>query len=131
MFNTIVRLDLGEGRIALLDAADAPLAAGGSWSAVWSQRARTFYVRGKALVGDRHRMIHLHRLITVAAPGGVVHHENHDGLDNRRCNLVVCTYGQNNAHRIKSRGKSSRFKGVYLCRRTGRWRAYIDLAGKR
>jgi hypothetical protein len=37
----------------------------------------------------------MHRLITKAPPGMVVDHINHDGLDNRRCNLQVCTHQEN------------------------------------
>ncbi len=67
----------------------------------------------------------MHRQIMDAPLGMDVDHHNHDQLDNRRANLRVCTRSQNMANMRKRPGCSSRFKGVYLEKRTGRWVARI------
>lgn len=41
----------------------------------------------------------LHREIMTPPKGMVVDHKNHNKLDNRRCNLRVCTYSDNNKNR--------------------------------
>jgi hypothetical protein len=68
----------------------------------------------------------MHRMIL--QPGRMcTDHVNGDGLDNRRCNLRICTHKENNANKITPRieGKSSRFKGVSYRKDKRRWRAYI------
>ncbi len=60
----------------------------------------------------------------------VIDHINGDGLDNRSANLRVATYSQNSQNRRKSRkGCGSKYKGVWLDKRTRRWRAQICFEG--
>jgi len=48
-----------------------------------------------------------------AQTGQQVDHINHNPLDNRRCNLRLCTNGQNTANARKHKdGITSQFKGV-------------------
>ncbi|MFA5300480.1 MAG: HNH endonuclease [Lutibacter sp.] len=59
-----------------------------------------------------------------------VDHRNHNGLDNRKCNLRVCTRSENMMNRYKSGTNISGFKGVsYSCVRK-KWRARINVDGK-
>lgn len=55
----------------------------------------------------------------------VIDHINGDKLDNRRCNLRVCSQQQNACNRIKNAG--SIYKGVSAF--NGRYRVYIKAAG--
>jgi len=60
----------------------------------------------------------MHRMIMGAEKGFDVHHKNHDPLDNRKDNLMVCTHRgnlQNLQKPQKKNGKepSSTYKGVY------------------
>lgn len=66
------------------------------------------------------------------APAGmVVDHINHDTLDNRRCNLRVCTQADNvkNTRKI-SRTTTSVYKGVHYVVGRNRYKAQIRLGGK-
>ncbi len=45
-------------------------------------------------------------------------------------NLRVCTNSQNSMNQLKSRDNTSGYKGVYLCKRTGKWRASITVQYK-
>ncbi len=58
-------------------------------------------------------------------------HANHDQLDNQRANLRRCTNSQNMANRRKQPGCSSRFKGVHWYKRVGKWRANIEVDGRK
>lgn len=73
----------------------------------------------------------MHRVILDAPADMCVDHINGNPLDNRRENLRLCTRAENNRakHRVKS-GKTSRYKGVYLMKKTGKWIAGVRAHGK-
>jgi hypothetical protein len=64
---------------------------------------------------------YLHAVVCQPPKGMVVDHIFHRTLDNRKCQLRVCTTRENNVNRRPRAGKPSRFKGVYLSKRTGKW----------
>jgi len=95
--------------------------------------ARCFIGRfnGKMKLGLMHRMI----LGTVDQPEVYVDHIDHDTKNNRRSNLRIATKEQsthNRRVRTHWRGKplDSAYKGVFLCKTTGRWRARIVIDKK-
>lgn len=103
----IVRIPLREGQFAEIDAVDWPLVAGKSWNLTikpTSLSVSTPIGKGRNLL--------LHRLLMNPPPDMVVDHIDGNGLNNRRSNLRVVTQSQNLMNRRKSRGTSSRFKGV-------------------
>lgn len=64
-------------------------------------------------------------------PSVVVDHVNGNGLDNRRCNLRVCTPQQNAFNSKPVRGSRSKFKGVkYNTACKNKWTARIRINGK-
>lgn len=77
---------------------------------------------------------YLHRFI-MNLPSGrkpVVDHKDHDGLNNQKSNLRVCSQTQNlgNSRNIR-KGKTSKFKGVSKTQRKKQpWLAQISLNGK-
>lgn len=74
----------------------------------------------------------MHRLIMKAPKNYDVDHINHDGLDNRKENLRICTHQQNTRNRVKKCKSSSIYKGVVRRqRRLGKmWRAEFSFNGK-
>ena len=57
--------------------------------------------------------IMMHKFIMNAPKGMCVDHINHDGLDNRRENLRICTYSQNSQNKRRRVNSRSGYKGVY------------------
>lgn len=58
--------------------------------------------------------VHLmHRDIMNAPKGMDVDHINHDGLDNRKANLRICTHAQNSFNSSSTRKNQSGYKGVH------------------
>lgn len=105
----------------IVSAADAPLLLRHTWC-IDSQGYASATVGG--------RRVRLHRLVMCAGPGQIVDHINRHKLDCRRENLrfVDCSgNARNSSHRSHN---TSGYRGVYLCRRTGRWRAEIRVAGR-
>ena len=66
----------------------------------------TFYIQSQEPTQQ------IHRLITKPPKDMIVDHINHNGLDNRKCNLRICTKQQNSMNRPSYKGKS-KYKGVY------------------
>jgi len=80
---------------------------------------------------DRHgkqKTIRMHRLIMGLGhkDGLMIDHINRDGLDNRRCNLRMCTFSQNGMNKRTTTG-SSKYKGVCWHKRDKSWTACIRL----
>ena len=129
-------IPLTRGLVAMIDASDYPVLSAYNWIA--SPRGGSepselglFYaastIRGKKLT--------MHRFLMGEPKSLEVDHVNGDGLDNRRCNLRVCTHQENLRNRrprrdLRGRKRlSSRFVGV--CRFRAKWQAHIGLNGKR
>lgn len=67
----------------------------------------------------------MHRVVLGLGDDAIVDHKNFDGLDNRRANLRPATYSQNNGHKRKRGGSSSKYKGVLWHRAKQTWTAAI------
>ena len=76
------------------------------------------------------RLEYMHRLILDPSPGMFCDHINHDGLDNRRENVRICTRTENQQNRRPQSGFVSKFKGVYRHSVHKRWVAQIKIASK-
>ncbi|AJG91747.1 HNH endonuclease [Bacillus tropicus] len=75
----------------------------------------------------------LHRVIMDAPKGKVVDHMNHNGLDNRKNNLRVCTIAENRQNQKGSRkdNHTSGIRGVHWDKKRGKWRAGLRVNGQR
>ena len=94
------------------------------------------YDRGRAThffrdpIEHKRRGVMMHRLLLAAPSGLVVDHIDHDQLNNRRCNLRLCTQRENARNVRGMKHRKSRFKGVVLDTRRGKYGAYITVDGR-
>lgn len=73
----------------------------------------------------------IHRLIMgVTDKDIVVDHINHNGLDNRKSSLRICTSGQNTCNCLTSKNNKSGHKGVYWSKERKKWCAQISINNK-
>ena len=75
------------------------------------------------------KVSYLHRFIMNPPENMVVDHINHNKLDNRKCNLRICTQHQNNMNSGKRKNLSG-VTGVHWCRTNNKWVAQIRINGK-
>jgi len=69
--------------------------------------------------------IFLHRLVTDCPDSLVVDHKNHNELDNRKCNLRICTQSQNIQNKSISKNNKSGVTGVCWNQSIKKWVAQI------
>lgn len=75
-------------------------------------------------VGD-HKGFCIHRVILAAPVGCEIDHINLNPLDNRKCNLRICTHQQNQCNQPLQRNNTSGVTGVSYYSRKGKYRARI------
>ena len=117
----VAKIYLANGAVVLIDADDIELVSKYQWGIIGGY-ART------AIDG---RTTSMHRLIMKEPKGLVVDHINHNGLDNRKSNLRVCTQSNNAMNRKKAINNTSGYIGVIFKKDCNRWEAFIRAEGKR
>lgn len=125
----VIAYMIGEHRV-LIDEEFLPLMREHRWHVHKKQKYVMVSIRksGSRLRGT----LKLHRAVIGAKDGEHVDHKNGNVLDNRLDNLRICTQLENNRN-SSSRGGSSKFKGVSICKRSeGRlWVAQITIEKNR
>jgi len=123
-------IQLSRGKVALVDDADF------EWLNIWKwtyqdagkyigYASRNVYQDGKYI-----EHIYMHRIILNPPSGMETDHINGNGLDNRRCNLRICTTSQNLANSRKRKGTTSQYKGVSWSQKNQCWIAAITVHGQ-
>ncbi len=108
------------GREFRFDEADLPLIESHTWH-LGKRGYPATHVHGKTVV--------LHRLLFPDAHGLEVDHISGDKLDNRRCNLRLCTHQQNAFNQKRRYTNASGYTGVSPLRNRSGFEAYIHLHG--
>lgn len=111
-------IPLTQGKFAIVDAADYERVSRHKWHV--SRHGGRLYAYRKA----RGRTIPMHRFIMNPPKGMVVDHIDGNGLNNRRCNLRICTQRQN-VYNSRPSGAGSSYKGVRWDKERRRWMAAI------
>ena len=114
-------IPLTQDKFAIVDAEDYEWLNQYKWYA--SRNENGDYYAKRMERGTRRQII-MHRVITEAPPGLLVDHRNHNGLDNRRSNLRICTKAENVRNQLP-RGGTSRYKGVSWSKSNKKYAATI------
>lgn len=123
-------IPLKYGKITLIDDVDFEKVSNFRWYA--SNHHPRSYACSSTYNPENQKSIHfyMHRIIMNAKRGEQVDHINGDGLDNRRSNLRLCSNQQNRFNMRPRPGYSSKYKGVYVEKKTRKWVAQIRLNDK-
>lgn len=123
------RIPLTQGKYAIVDDEDYGVLLSYSW--VYSDDRTNEYAHTTLRVGGKKTTVKMHRMIMEAPKGKQVDHMNHNGLDNRKTNLRLCTNSQNQANANVKSNSGTGIKGVHRRKDNGRWRAHALRNGKR
>jgi hypothetical protein len=117
-------IELTKGKVAFVDDDDFEKLTKVSWYYNTSG-----YACNKGGLSDK--VVYMHRFIMNCPDDMIVDHIDGNKLNNQKENLRIVTYSQNHMNRkVKRKGCSSKYKGVSLDKRCGKWRAYIKKDGK-
>ncbi len=118
--NAARRIPLTQGKFAIVDAEDYYRLVKYRWSA--GRNGNTFYACRRH--GGTSLM--MHRVIMDAPKHLIVDHIDHNGLNNRKANLRLCTPTQNSCNMRSFVNAKSRYKGVSFRKRGKKWIASIQ-----
>lgn len=119
-----LRIPLASDISAIADIDDYELISCFVWSAAGAGESyATTHIGGHNV--KMHRMV-----MGVTDPNVLVDHIFHNTLDNRKSQLRVCTRQENATNSRPHKNSSSKYKGVSLVKKSGRWYACISFKGK-
>jgi len=117
-------IKLTQGQVALVDDEDFEYLNQFKWCAHKNGNVfyaiKTIYVYGKRTKGKMHNIIMGIKFID---------HVDNNGLNNQRSNLRACTNSENQMNATKRVKATSLYKGVYYCKKTGKWKSTIQING--
>jgi len=129
---TMKQIQLTQNKVAIVDDEDFEWLNQWKWSAYKSHNI-WYAIRSELTTNKNRTIIRMHREILGLKLGDKLEsdHINHNGLDNRRCNLRICNRFQNQHNRQPQKNCSSSYKGVYWNKEYRKWQIQIQVNGKR
>ncbi len=122
------KIKLTRGKYALVDKEDFKWLNQWEWQ-LCDQPTQNYALRKKRFSHTKVFTLRMHRVIMEKygfdIKGKDIDHINHNGLDNRKCNLRVCSHSLNSANSRKSANNTSGYKGVNWDKQTNKWRSKI------
>ena len=106
----------------IIDVEDIPIIEQSTWSL--SNGRHTQYCKSNEL-GPLHRII-----MNVTDTNIIVDHINHNGLDNRKSNLRICTNQENICNCEIPKNNKSGCKGVYWAKDKQKWTVQVTINNK-
>lgn len=125
-------IPLSRGLSAIVDDDDWYRLAGYPWRALKDSRTGEYRaIRSLPRKDGKRPTSYMAREVLKSIPDGMeVDHINHNTLDNRKANLRIVSHAQNMQNRVKSRSMTSKFKGVYFHKVSGKWMARLSVNGQ-
>lgn len=111
---------LSQNKISLIDDSDYEFISRYKWYA--ELRSNSWYARHDF----PNKKVYLHVYLLGEDLKHKIDHKDHDGLNNTRENLRICTNSQNGMNKRKSENCSSIYKGVCWEKRRNKWIAFIS-----
>lgn len=133
-------IELTQGQVAIVDDQDFEFLKQFKWIASYDKKLKGYYAVRNKHIGtfngkQKKKAVQMHREIMELRLNRkldkleLIDHVNHNPLDNRYENLRIVSNRQNQQNRKDC--TSSKFSGVYWEKQCGKWKAQIQLNGKR
>ena len=123
-------IKLTKGHETIVDDKDYQmLIAMGSWY-VACVGNNVYAVKQSSRINGLQRTLFMHKIILNPPEGFFTDHINLNGLDNRKCNLRICTRTENLRNQRKMKNASSKYKGVSWHKVNKKWQVQIGINEK-
>lgn len=123
---------LSQSKQAIVDDEDYEELSKYKWHAGKNNKSGIWYAqRTIRLTSKKCIKIRMHRQLMDYPYKKEIDHINHNGLDNRRSNLRICSHSQNMKNTCIRKNNSSGLMGVCWDKRSKKWMAYIRKDYKR
>lgn len=122
-------IKLTQGKVALVDDGDYKYLSQFKWCA--HKHRNNFYAMRQSRINGKRKSILMHREIMNAPNDRQIDHKDHNGLNNCRINLRICTNQENSRNSKCYANNMSGFKGVVWIKRERKWRAKITIKDKK
>lgn len=125
----------GKGKFAIIDEEDYNIISKYGWfyhPNNWPDTKEGYACATKREnITNKPKTLRMHKLILNCPKGMEIDHINRNKLDNRKCNLRICTKSENR-HNVGVRSNStSGIKGISFHKLTNKWQARIQINKKR
>ena len=120
------KIKLSQGFETLVDDEDYKYLKKMKWYVLIQPNGRKYAIaNGWDFIKHKRFSIRMHRVITKATKGKDVDHLNSNGLDNRKCNLRLCSRSENLGRKRVFIKKTSKFRGISYDKNRDKWKARI------
>ena len=126
LYKFMKKIKLTQGKYAIVD--DEDFAYLNQWK--WYFNNKGYAVKNN-WENKKWKTIYMHRLIMNTLKKMETDHINGNKLDNRRCNLRICTKSQNQINSNVNIKNSSGYKGVCWHKDRNKWQVQIEFNGKK
>ena len=123
-------IQLTQGKVALVDDEDFEYLNQLKWFADKATNGKFYAVRKSIRINKKGINQKMHRMIFGNDLKLHIDHINGDTLDNRRCNLRICTHQQNMFNKSISKSNKSGYKGVSYMNTSKMYKASISINRK-
>ena len=103
----------GLGKVMLVDDEDFEMLSKHKWYFSTSKNKTFFYAKSFSSRDGKLFNLYAHRLVMNCPKDMLVDHKNHNGIDNRKENLRICTVRDNARNRFGLETNKSGMKGVH------------------
>ena len=118
-------IKLNNGNVTVVDDEDYEWLNQWKWEYKYDKRCRTAYVERRAYINGKRTTVSMHRIIMGSPKGMQIDHIDHDGCNNQRTNLRICTTAQNQWNARIRQDNNSGYIGVWYDDRRKKWVAEI------
>ncbi len=128
----MIQIPLTKNQHAIIDDEDYEKVNQFKWYARYDKNVKSYYANVKInKKSSKVKFLIMHRYIMDCPKGKIVDHINHDTLDNRKSNLRICTYSQNQMNRKIMNTNKIGLKGVFKLTNSLKYGVEITVNKKR
>ena len=126
----MIQIPLTQGQFALIDDEDFDIVSKHKWHA--KKYKHTYYAATNIKKEDKKTILRMHRLIINVPDGMEIDHLDHNGCNNQKYNIKVCTHWENMQNKKNQYDvlTTTKMKGVYFDNTTKKWKSTIWINGR-